>query len=235
MRLFVAVRPPAEVLDHLELALSGLRGGAGPSASLRWTVRENWHLTAAFYGEVPEGTVPALADGLAELVARRAPWSLHLRGAGVFAHRTVWVGVGGDVETQAALSAEAVELGEGLGTWSDARERHRPHLTVGRVRPGPRPTGRGGPSGSRGGHGGGSGGALGGPAGGPRRGRARADADPTTDVVRALAVYAGPAWTVDTVLLVRSRPGEGRSGGPLYEDVASFPVAGDEGPGGPHD
>ena len=50
-------------------------------------------------------------------------------------------------------------------------------------------------------------------------------------LVGALAVYEGPEWTVDALLLIASRPGEGRGGGPLYTAVDAFPLAGmsDEG------
>jgi 2'-5' RNA ligase len=40
--------------------------------------------------------------------------------------------------------------------------------------------------------------------------------------VRALAVYDGPRWQVDHLLLVSSRPGAGRGSGPLYETVETF-------------
>ncbi len=48
-------------------------------------------------------------------------------------------------------------------------------------------------------------------------------------LVHALALYEGPTWTVDSLLLESSRPGAGRGGGPLYERVHEWhlgPVAG---------
>jgi 2'-5' RNA ligase len=41
----------------------------------------------------------------------------------------------------------------------------------------------------------------------------------------ALAVYRGPAWQVDTVHVVASELGAGRSGGPLHRDVAAIALA----------
>jgi 2'-5' RNA ligase len=41
-------------------------------------------------------------------------------------------------------------------------------------------------------------------------------------LVRALAVYEGPAWRVEDVLLLQSQPGEGRGGGPLYTTVGTW-------------
>lgn len=206
MRLFAAVWPPDDVLDHLDLALASVRGGpAGTSSALRWSARETWHLTVAFYGETPDGVVPSLTADLAELAAGIEPYELALRGAGVFSHRTLWVGVGGDLETQRAVTRGCVDAGESAVGVTDNRPRERPHLTVGRVRPGSRP---------------------------PRRRSSRPgqrpdaqvpdDEDAAASLVRALAVYEGPRWLVDELSLVSSQPGAGRGGGPLYERVVTF-------------
>ncbi|MGO1173439.1 MAG: 2'-5' RNA ligase family protein, partial [Actinomycetaceae bacterium] len=40
----------------------------------------------------------------------------------------------------------------------------------------------------------------------------------------ALAVYEGPTWRADTIELVSSQLGEGRSGGPLHDVVAEIPL-----------
>ncbi|MGN8246446.1 RNA 2',3'-cyclic phosphodiesterase [Cellulomonas soli] len=214
MRLFVAVVPPEEALAHLDLALASVRGApAGAQSAVRWAARETWHLTAAFYGEVPDGLVAALTDELAAITQVVAPYSLRLRGAGVFAHRTLWVGVGGDVEAQRALSVAARVAGDQLGVRADDRVRDRPHLTVGRVRPGARPPGR---RTAR----------PGGTVGPDMEGRFAAEDDVAGALVRALAVYEGPVFSVDRVALVASTPGAGRSGGPLYRTVADFPFGG---------
>ena len=57
MRLFVAVRPPEEVLDQLAaLPRSDATG-------LRWTTRDQWHVTLRFLGSVDDvdGVVAALS------------------------------------------------------------------------------------------------------------------------------------------------------------------------------
>ncbi|AEE45781.1 RNA 2',3'-cyclic phosphodiesterase [Cellulomonas fimi] len=214
MRLFAAVWPPDEVLDHLDLALATVRGGpAGASTAVRWSARETWHLTAAFYGELPDGAVPGLTADLAAAARTTRPYSLTLRGAGVFSHRTMWVGVGGDVDAQRALSAACVAAGVEAGAVPDRRPRDRPHLTVARIRPGARPPRRGASRPGRA-----TGPAEGGGARGPRT-----DEEVARGVARALAVYQGPSWQVDALQLVESRPGAGRGGGPLYEVVDELP------------
>ncbi|WP_315099015.1 RNA 2',3'-cyclic phosphodiesterase [uncultured Cellulomonas sp.] len=210
MRLFAAVWPPQDVLDHLDLALASVRGEpAGLSSAVRWSARETWHLTVAFYGDLPDGAVPGLTADLAEVAAGVQPYELALRGAGVFSHRTLWVGVAGDLDAQRAVGRGCVEAGESSGGVTDNRPRDRPHLTVGRVRPGSRPPRR---RSSR-----------------PDRPGARPDVpgaeeDVAAALVRALAVYEGPRWLVEELELVSSRPGAGRGGGPLYERVATFPL-----------
>lgn len=210
MRLFAAIRPPAHALDHLahalDLVASGrtVTGGVGP---VRWTAPENWHLTMAFHGEVPDGAVADLQGALAEVAARTAPFTLALRGSGIFAHRTVWVGASGEVEAAVALARAATSAGGAVTGWTDERERSRPHLTVGRVLPAAR---RRAPSRGR---------AL------ERRREPVRDGSPD-DLVRALAVYQGPSWRAIELRLVASAPGEGRSGGPRYTDLAVLPLTG---------
>lgn len=218
MRLFAAVWPPDDVLDHLDLAVAVVRrNGPGADDGVRWSARETWHLTAAFYGHLPDAATDAVARDLARAAAGLVPFTLQLRGAGVFAHRTLWVGTGGDVAAMVALATAARSVGEEHGAPADARVRHRPHLTVGRARPGARPPRRGSRATGSDGRSGGRG--PGRSSGGDRR-----DLDPAEVFEQALAVYEGPTWSVDALTLVASRPGEGRGGGPLYETVGRYPL-----------
>lgn len=220
MRLFAAVWPDEDVLDHLDLALAVVRrGAAGPDDGVRWSARETWHLTAAFYGHLPDAATDALAADLARVAEGHAPFDLQLRGAGVFSHRTLWVGAGRDVDAMTALAAAARDVGEEHGAGPDGRVRHRPHLTVGRVRPGGRPPRRGPRA------------AVAGRPGGRGPGRGGADVrelGPAEVFEQALAVYEGPTWRVDALSLVASRPGEGRGGGPLYTRLADLPLGTDD-------
>ena len=138
MRLFAALWPTDEVRSHLAAALRTSVGvdpesapGRGPEG-VRWTAAECWHITLAFYGDVGDGHTEELAQALGRIELE--PFDLHLRGAGVFAHRTLWAGVGGDLDAAHRLIAATREAGEDCGVQVDARERSRPHLTLGRVR-----------------------------------------------------------------------------------------------------
>ena len=206
MRLFAAVRPPADVVDHLTAALGAvgldpwLAGTAGP---VRWTAPQGWHLTVAFYGEVPDALLSELDGGLSRLATELDPFTLRLRGAGAFSRRTLWIGASGALDQMARLTTAAVALGEEVTGHGDGRERSRPHLTVARV-VGPR---RPSPARTR-------------PAG-----RRPPQDDPLAPIVRALAVYEGSTWPVTEVLLIESRPGAGPGGGPLYRDRGAYRFA----------
>ncbi|GAA5020199.1 RNA 2',3'-cyclic phosphodiesterase [Terrabacter aeriphilus] len=132
MRLFVAVLPPDEVLDDLEAHVEPRRD-AGPE--IRWTDRQQWHVTLAFLGAVPEARVEPLTDALAEAAARRDPLVLRLAGAGAFpgpdAARVLWAGVEqlrGDLGAAAAGIRRAASA---AGASPDGT-RFRAHVTLGR-------------------------------------------------------------------------------------------------------
>jgi 2'-5' RNA ligase len=129
MRLFVAVQPPPDVLDHLETALAVVRGGLG-GPWLRWTPPDHRHITLAFYGEVPEGHLDDLAGALDDAALAQPRFDAAVRGAGVFGGRTLWVGCSGD--GWGPLMTAAGQIGADLlGRHPD--DRSRPHLTVARV------------------------------------------------------------------------------------------------------
>lgn len=205
MRVFAGLWPTPAVRAHLAAALESAVGvdaedapGRGPDG-VRWTAAENWHVTLAFYGEVGEGAAQLLAEELAAVASGTPPFGLRLSGAGVFAHRTLWAGVAGDVVGVHALVDGCRAAGPAVGARQDDRERSRPHVTLGRVAPGrgrPRPRRRGDTPG------------------------------PGAALVHALAVYRGPDWPVTELVLAESRPGEGRAGGPLYRPVGVWPLGG---------
>lgn len=221
MRLFTAVYPSTEAARHLELALAGIGGPflADPGRGLRWVPPEQRHVTLVFHGEVPDGAVPDYVDALGDTLADVPPFELALSGGGTFGGRTLWVGVAGSVDDLRRAGELAQDAAVGAsGLPASDRTSGRPHLTVARatVRAA---EGRRRVDGARGG------------TRGPR-GR-EAEASPLVPWARALAVYRGPSWRVDAVHVVASRLGEGRSGGPLHEDVAVIGLADQDGTGRP--
>ncbi|WP_409463822.1 RNA 2',3'-cyclic phosphodiesterase [Amycolatopsis sp. GA6-003] len=113
MRLFSALRPPADVAAEIAAAL-GAR-----DRLLRWSDPVGWHITLAFYGEADPAGCGAFLD---RALAGRKSVDVRLAGSGTFPG-VLWLGVAG--EDLADLAAAAT-----LGPGEDRP--YRPHLTLAR-------------------------------------------------------------------------------------------------------
>jgi 2'-5' RNA ligase len=122
MRLFVAVRPPDDVLD----IVAGLR--RPERAGVRWTTRDHWHATLRFLGEVDDPAPVAAALDAAPLSAAAA--SLGPRVA-VLGRGVLMV----PVEGLDDLAAAVTEVTRAFGRPPPDRP-FRGHLTVARARRG---------------------------------------------------------------------------------------------------
>ena len=137
MRLFVAVTPPDEALDDLAEHL-GPRVEAG--GAIRWTDRDQWHITLSFMGEAPERVLDDLVERLAHTASRHKPFELSLLGAGTFpnpyAARVLWAGVADPGGVLGPLAHGIRNACNKAGATPEGARFH-PHLTLGRFR---RPT-----------------------------------------------------------------------------------------------
>jgi 2'-5' RNA ligase len=131
MRLFAALTPSPEALDHLAGALALL--GVSDRGRSPWLPQNNWHLTVAFYGEVPDGQVPSLQTALTEAARDLAPVTGELAGAGQFRGNTAWIGARVDETAWHRLTAALAPANLGLTSYDDPAPRNRPHLTVSRA------------------------------------------------------------------------------------------------------
>jgi 2'-5' RNA ligase len=132
----VAVDPPEEARAHLMAALAPLQGSPGEP---RWTLPERWHLTLLFLGAVPDRQVPDLVAAVGPQVHTARPGRLRLAGAGRFGSvrrpQVAWIGLDGDVATLTDLARRLAAEARRLRLEVEDRP-FRPHLTVGRWRPG---------------------------------------------------------------------------------------------------
>lgn len=144
MRLFAALVPPEDALLDLEEFLEPRLAAAPPDRSWRWTSVEQWHVTLAFYGEVPDGRVDDLVERLETAAGRRHPPQLAVAGGGAFpdalSAKVVWLGLRGAGPDASADLLEVDRLATGcrsaasrVGVRVDARA-FTPHLTLARVR-----------------------------------------------------------------------------------------------------
>ncbi|WP_406634856.1 RNA 2',3'-cyclic phosphodiesterase [Amycolatopsis sp. WGS_07] len=118
MRLFSALRPPADVAAEIAGAL-GSR-----DRELRWSDPAGWHITLAFYGEVDPAETSAF---LGRALNGRKSVDVQLAGSGTFPG-VLWLGVAGEDVADLAAAAGA----------DDEDRPYRPHLTLARYQR-PRP------------------------------------------------------------------------------------------------
>lgn len=128
MRLFAALVPQQETLDDIEVLIAPLR----KDSRLRWSPRELWHVTTAFFGDVDDDQFRSLADGLERAASRSHVGLLTLTNATEFNGKTLVLEVAGDTEGLGELARRCANSGRTAGISMEHR-RYRPHLTVGRT------------------------------------------------------------------------------------------------------
>lgn len=123
-RLFVAIRPPEEIVDRLVDAMDD-------SPALRWVPDDNIHLTLRFIGEVERPTADDVAGALQHL--RFPGFQLRLSGVGKFEQRNggaLWAGIEPRAPV-AELAAKVERACIGAGIEPERRAFH-PHITIAR-------------------------------------------------------------------------------------------------------
>jgi 2'-5' RNA ligase len=135
MRMFVAIEPPPDAVEHLDEFLA-VRREAGPE--VRWSSPSRWHLTLGFMGAAPERVVEDVVDGVGAAAARVAPIGLAVTGGGCFPDVTrakvLWAGVGGAVGEDDGLARLARGVRSACAVAGAAPEGGAfvPHLTLAR-------------------------------------------------------------------------------------------------------
>ena len=111
MRMFVAIEPPEDAVEHLDEFLT-VRRPAGQQ--LRWTSPARWHLTLAFMGSAPDRVVEEVVDAVGVVAGRTAPIALAVTAGGCFPDVTrakvLWAGVAG-AERSGGSSGGVDDLG----------------------------------------------------------------------------------------------------------------------------
>jgi 2'-5' RNA ligase len=134
-RMFVAVVPPDEVVDHLDAFLD-VRRDAG---RFRWASVEQLHVTLAFLAEVPDRKLDDLVERLVRAAARRTPFVATVAGGGAFPNvaraRVLWAGLDLDETGRVELGrmATGARAAAGRAGIPVDGQRFRPHVTVARL------------------------------------------------------------------------------------------------------
>jgi RNA 2',3'-cyclic 3'-phosphodiesterase len=135
MRLFVALVPPEEAVEHLDQFLEVRRS----AASFRWATAEQFHVTLAFLAEVEERRVEDLSERLARAAAKRTAFGTAIAGGGAFPNagraRVIWAGLDLDEPGRTELDRLATGCRAAAGRAGIAvdGQRFRPHVTLARL------------------------------------------------------------------------------------------------------
>ena len=133
-RLFVALLPSDDAIADLDATVAPFRDSW---PALRWTSPRLWHLTAAFFGDVPENHAPELTTRLARVAARHQTVTLRFAGGGGFSRSArasiLYAGVDGSVSQLSALADSCSAAGRRVGLAMERRA-FRPHVTLARVK-----------------------------------------------------------------------------------------------------
>jgi len=132
LRLFAAVVPSEAVLEHLAALVEPRRDA---DDNLRWVRRENWHLTLAFFGDVPDGRLDPLQEALGAISG--APLTVTLDGSGAFpnpaAARVLYHAVSTGSDGLTTLS-RSIRTAADRATVPSDNAKQVPHLTLARTR-----------------------------------------------------------------------------------------------------
>jgi len=136
MRLFAALVPPAEALEHLDEFLDVRRA----SGEFRWVQADQVHVTLAFFESVPETRLDDLVERLGRAAARRSAFETAITGGGAFPNvgraKVLWTGLDLDEPSRTELDRLATSCSAAAnrsGVEVDGA-RFRPHLTLGRTK-----------------------------------------------------------------------------------------------------
>ncbi|ABD09482.1 2'-5' RNA ligase [Frankia sp. CcI156] len=126
-RLFVAAVPPPEVAEALLAAVRRTRAAA---ADLRWTTPDQWHVTFAFLGPVPDDRRAELGVRLARVARRHGPFAVETVGGGRFGDRVLWTAVRQPPPVTADASVDGIAAAAAAAAGDVAGSRASPRLTA---------------------------------------------------------------------------------------------------------
>jgi 2'-5' RNA ligase len=196
MRLFIALDLPPEARQAAAEVTRELKSSG---ADVKWVKLDLMHLTLKFLGETPKDQVPEIKAALERACQGKPGFDLAIKGCGAFPAnkkpQVVWLGLEGQVERLKDLAA-AIEGDMELLGFPPERRAFKAHLTLGRLRKGPKRGGRGGKAGG--------------------------STVPLSRAIAALTDFQGPAFKADKVVLMKSTL---TPAGPIYEPLAEFELA----------
>lgn len=132
-RLFIAIALPEPALEEIGSFINSMPIMAGNN--VRWTPRENVHLTLLFLGDTATDRIPRIQEQIGQAAASSSPFTLRLGETGAFpslhAPRILWVGLQGEVHKLMQLQGRIEGMMRTIH-FEPERRPFTPHITVGR-------------------------------------------------------------------------------------------------------
>jgi RNA 2',3'-cyclic 3'-phosphodiesterase len=137
VRTFVALELP----ESLQWEIAALESDfADHAAVLKWTRRENLHVTLKFLGQLPSSRVSEVVDSVREIARSARAFTADVVGIGAFPNqktpRVLWVGL--DAKSALLVERLFVSMEQQLSVQGFERDARRfsPHITLARTRDG---------------------------------------------------------------------------------------------------
>jgi 2'-5' RNA ligase len=145
LRTFIAINVPSPLLDALNATQTALQThlagqSAGDGRALRWSPRQNLHLTLRFLGDTTLDQQAEVTMRLTSVAATVKPFTICVnasgRALGGFPNlrqpRVLWTGVEGDLVALRELQAHCERVAQAVGFAPDPQP-YTPHLTLART------------------------------------------------------------------------------------------------------
>ncbi|MFA0810126.1 RNA 2',3'-cyclic phosphodiesterase [Microbulbifer epialgicus] len=138
-RLFIGIRPPVDAQAFLDDLCTHHKKKMHPQVSnrIRWTGRQNRHLTLAFLGQTPNEKIPPIQSGLEEIAKSTAKFEGHISSITPFPQNNSKV-----LAVELTCSPELLKAHEdckrlimNLGMEPEKLD-YRPHITLARCQDG---------------------------------------------------------------------------------------------------
>ena len=134
IRAFIAIELPDDIREGLGRLIARLNSN---QPEVKWVDPSAIHLTLKFLGYVAPDRIAEITEAITDVAERIPPFSLEIKGLGVFPGlnrvRVVWVGVEGYTDKLLHLQKGVETNLEILGFPPEERD-FTPHLTLARVR-----------------------------------------------------------------------------------------------------
>src|SRR4030042_188904 len=135
IRAFLAIEPPEEVLQAVDLLQEKLKKDI--KGKISWTRAQGNHITLKFFGNIDKDDIKNICAVVEKQIALVPPLSLIIEKMGVFPDarrpRVLWLGSTGDVAKLTTLQLGMESDFEGIG-FERGNRPFRAHLTLGRIK-----------------------------------------------------------------------------------------------------